>query len=416
MAPIESTRRAVLASGAAGLASLGGCLGLTPSADPVPPGSDYPMDRYAPGRAARVENALSPPESLAASWSLSVPATSTPPPSIHDGRAYVNDWEGTLFALDATEGTTEWSVSLGDDRAGGTRPTVDDSGIYTATRCGLFAHDHDGTQRWYAEDVSSARGSPVVADGTVYITYVSTVKAFDAATGDLRWSRKPGEPYGSDNVTLNRTLAVADGTVYAVRERGGYDVPDVFALDAADGAELWHAGTNLVYHRPAVTPAGDFVTVGQRQVEPDDPSEHINATDVVIRWSNDGTPAWRTELDGYRTYTQPAVDGERVYAPTTEGIEAVSLADGDPLWQAGDGLTGAPVVAGDHVWVRVGDASDGELRVYTRDGEAVATYGDVRARPAVTANAVYLVRPGSAIETLLGDMSEIVALVPTSGT
>ncbi|MEF8807393.1 hypothetical protein, partial [Natronomonas sp.] len=87
--------------------------------------------------------------------------------------------------------------------------------------------------------------------------------------------------------------------------------------------------------------------------------------------------------------------------------------DGDRLWQAGDGLTGAPVVAGDHVWVRAGDTSDGRLRVYTREGEAVGTYGKVRARPAVTANAVYLVRPGSAVDTLLGDPSEVVALVPS---
>jgi outer membrane protein assembly factor BamB len=371
------------------------------------------MDRYAPGRAATVEDALAPPESLAASWSLSVPSTSTPPPSIHAGRAYVNDWAGTLFALDATEGSTDWSVSLGDDRAGGTRPTVDESGIYTASRYGLFAHDHDGTRRWHADDVSSARGSPIVVDGAVYVTYVSTVKAFDAASGDLRWSTTPGEAYGAGTVTLNRTLAVADGTVYAVRERGGHDVPDVFALDADDGTELWHAGTDLVYHRPVVTPEGDLVTVGQRQVEPDDPDEHIGAWDVVVRWTEDGRSAWRTELDGYRTYTQPAADGERVYAPTTEGIETVSLADGDRLWQAGDGLTGAPVVAGDHVWVRAGDTSDGRLRVYTREGEPVSTYGDARARPAVTANAVYLVRPGSAVDTLLGDPSEVVALVPS---
>ncbi|WP_336134865.1 PQQ-binding-like beta-propeller repeat protein [Natronomonas amylolytica] len=412
MVPSRSTRRAVLAAGAAGIASLAGCLGSSASAGPVPPGSDYPMDRYAPGRAATVTDALEPPASLGVSWSLSVPSTATPPPSIHAGRAYLNDWAGTLFALDATEGTTDWSVSLGDEEAGGTRPTVDESGIYTATRSGLFAHDHDGTQRWHADDVSSARGSPVVVDGTVYVTYVSTVKAFDAATGDLLWSTTPGEAYGAGTVTLHRTLAVADGTVYAVRERGGHDVPDVFALNADDGSERWHAGTGLVYHRPVVTPEGDLVTVGQRQVEPDAPDEHIDAWDVVVRWTDDGEPAWQTELDGYRTYTQPAVDGQRVYAPTTAGIEAVSLADGDRLWQAGDGLTGAPVVAGDHVWVRAGDTSDGRLRVYTRAGEAVATYGKARTRPAVTANAVYLVRPGAAVDTLLGDPSEVVALVP----
>lgn len=413
MAPTRPTRRAVLASGAAGIASLGGCLGPSASADPVAPGSDYPMDRYTPERTARVLDGLAPPESLAASWSLTVPATSTPPPSVYEGRAYVNDWDGTLFALDATDGTTDWTASLGDDQASGARPTVDESGVYTATRYGLFAHDHEGTQRWRADDVSSARGTPVVVDDTVYVTYVSTVKAFNAESGELRWSRTPGEAYGSGTVTLNRTLAVVDGTVYAVRERGGYDIPDVFALDTADGTELWHARTNLVYHRPIVTPEGDLVTVGQRQVESDDPDEHIDAWDVAVRWTDDGQQAWRTELDGYRTYTQPAVDAERVYAPTTEGIEAVSLADGDPLWQASEGLTGAPVVAGDHVWARVGNTSDGRLRVYTREGEAVATYGGARARPAVTAKAVYLVRPASAAETLLGDPSEVVALVPS---
>jgi outer membrane protein assembly factor BamB len=403
------TRREVLAAAGAGLVGTAGCLEAT-DAESVPPGSGYPMDRYDARRTGRLAGkALEPPTSLAASWSLSVAATSTPPPSIHGGRAYVNDWDGTLHALDATDGTARWTAKLDDDRAGGTRPTVTDEAVYTAASSGLFAHDHEGGRRWHVEDVSSARGTPAAVDGTVYVTYVSTVKAFDAETGDRLWSHTPDadEP---GTVSLTRSLVVADGTVYAVRHRGGSaSAPDVIAIDAADGTERWRARSGLVYHRPVVAPDGSLLTVGQKQVDTED---HLAAWDVVVRWTDGGESAWRTELEGYRTYTPPAVDGERVYAPTTEGIEAVSLADGKPLWQAGGGLTGAPVVAGDHVWVRVGDRSDGELRVYTRGGEAVGTYGAARARPAVTENAVYLVRPGSMLDTLQGDHSEVVALVP----
>lgn len=406
---ITTRRRLLAAIGVGGATGVAGCLGGT--SEGAPPATDYPMDRFDASRSATAEvDSAIDPGGLTEAWSVAMPSVSTPPPSVYDGTVYVNDREGRLLALDPVDGSERRSVRIGNR---GTRPTVTDGGIYVVTRSGVAAYDHDGTRRWRHGPVSSVRCTPVVHDGRVFVTYVSTVKALDAASGDLLWAYKPADEYGS-RITLTRSVAVRDGTVYAASESTLGDVPDVFAIDAATGEERWSSRTGLVYQRVQLsTPDGGLVTVGQRQTESDDPGEHIEAHDVVTRWTDPPARKWQTRLAGYRTYTPSAIDEEHVYAPTTRGLVALALSDGTVAWRAGDGLTGAPVVAGEHVWVPAAVSSEtSQLRVYTRDGERVATYDGVQERVVPTQNVVFAVTDSSWWETLSGKYRTVTALVP----
>lgn len=84
--------------------------------------------------------------------------------------------------------------------------------------------------RWEPFAAGSPVGSPVVANGTVYVgDQDGHVYAVDAATGRERWQVDTG---GS----VTEAPAVVDSSVYV-----GTDDEQVYALDAANGTTVWQA-------------------------------------------------------------------------------------------------------------------------------------------------------------------------------
>lgn len=100
----------------------------------------------------------------------------------------------------------------------------------------LTADDVDQIEvAWEAEvpgpgTIGNAATTPVVADGVVYLQDLwSNVRAYDLATGDLRWEQLYQQPtQGPNGATLGW------GRVYAAK-----GTEEVAALDAETGEELW---------------------------------------------------------------------------------------------------------------------------------------------------------------------------------
>jgi outer membrane protein assembly factor BamB len=142
-------------------------------------------------------------------------------PTISGGRVYTFGATGLLNALDAGDGTVVWSRNVTSDNG----PEVPYWGFSS---------------------------SPVVADGRVVVAAAGQLLAYDAATGDPRWSGKAGEGYSSPH------LATIEGVAQVLLMSGS----GATSVAPADGKVLWHhpwGGSPIV--QPAVTADGGVLIV-----------------------------------------------------------------------------------------------------------------------------------------------------------
>jgi outer membrane protein assembly factor BamB len=158
------------------------------------------------------ETAIGPPDvaNLKVDWTASVSASA--PPVVSGGVVYVtstNNLTG-LFALNAQTGARLW---------------------ITHTNCIVY-------------------GSPAVASGMVYVgDSCSTVAAFDATTGQLRWSRQTG------GGAVLSSPTVANGVVYVGSRNGS-----LYTFEAATGAPNWSASAGAAIGTPAVSSGVVYIT------------------------------------------------------------------------------------------------------------------------------------------------------------
>ena len=154
-------------------------------------------------------------------------------PLVARGTVFVGDWNGRVWALDASTGRTSWTSDLGGTIKGslalsGHRLFI---GTYAGDVVSLDART--GRVLWRSGGHGPFYASPAVAYGRVYIgSLYGGVYAFGATTGHLLWSRPTGGyVYASAAVWRHRVLV------------GSYD-HRFYALDAATGEVRWRFHAN----------------------------------------------------------------------------------------------------------------------------------------------------------------------------
>ncbi|HEY8544403.1 MAG TPA: PQQ-binding-like beta-propeller repeat protein, partial [Acidimicrobiales bacterium] len=240
----------------------------------------------------------------------------------------------------AAEPAAEW-VRLGKD-LGNTRAATEERGI-GADDVGELA------PAWELDGIRGLTGTPVVADGVVYIgDWSGTVRALDAATGEERWA------YDIDTFYIGGSVALDDDHVYV----GAFD-GRVLALDRATGEEVWSVAVGdhpqaAIFGSPVVV--DDLVLTGVASFElmTDNPAPtfrgHVVALDAAT-----GDEVWRywtidedeTDTAGVSVWATVAVDTGRelVYVPTgnsygprpsprSDAIVALDLTTGEERWIA----------------------------------------------------------------------------------
>lgn len=246
-------------------------------------------------------------------------------PTLADGRVYTMGATGIVNALDARTGAVVW-----------TRDAAKDTG---ATRPGWgFA------------------GSPILSGDLVIVAASSSLAAYDAENGKLRWSRKTkGASYSSPQVLM------LDG------------VPQVVMLTAsgatgvapADGSVLWeHAWPGSAILQPALAGDGDVLIttgdmsggLGVRRVG----LSHADGWSAAERWTSNGLKPYFNDLVVHKGYAF-GFDG-RI-------LSCIDLKDGKRVWKGGRYGNGQLILLADQdVLLVVSETGELALVSATPDG------------------------------------------------
>lgn len=213
-----------------------------------------------------------------------------------------------LFALDADDGRTRWSVRPGPDVYGSVnRPAVRDGRVYaTTTRPRTVgAYDVvDGTELWEREltvdredEWGGSAFAPVATEAGVFVPLELGVALLAADSGDVEWKRT-----FDDRLDAGATVAVADGTAFAVIAG---DPDTLRALDIETGEDEWTVD-DVGGTAPVVADGVVYVADGNQ----------IRAFDAA---TGDELFAWAAEL----VQGQPIVANERLYA--VDGRDLIAL-------------------------------------------------------------------------------------------
>lgn len=300
------------------------------------------------------------------------------------GVVYVGASDGSVYAIDATQGTQRWRFATRGPVA--SSPAVSGGLVYFSSVDGkVYAVDATtGTERWSFATKGERRftapgihgaiprtermpdpfdvflSSPTIVDGTLFIgSGDQHVYALDAATGALRWAFATGD-------VVHASPAVANGLVYV----GSWD-RNLYAIDASTGRERWRYTTgddtvsyNQIGIASSAAVANGMVFVGGRD-------GHFHAVDAAtgaLRWKHDNRMGW--------TIASPAVRDGIVYFPTSDGtrFKALDAGTGAVKFDLANNAVSfsSPAIAGNTVFY---GTSDGWLHaVDIRTGQFVAQF------------------------------------------
>jgi outer membrane protein assembly factor BamB len=226
-------------------------------------------------------------------------------PALIDGRVYVAFTDGSIRALDATNGQVIWDVI----HAGGaySSPAVADGRLYIAIHNhGLLAlNAATGATLWLAPMPGPQWSSPAVDNGRVFVGSRDDHKlyAFDAVTGATLWTATTSD-------WVQTSPAVANGVVYI-----GNNAGNLYAFNAGTGGLIWQRAVSpgfAIFSSPTV--ANGVVYVASSL---DASATHFDgklyAVDAAT--SNVLFSAFVGNGEG-QALASPTVDGGTVYIPS----------------------------------------------------------------------------------------------------
>lgn len=295
-------------------------------------------------------------------------------PAVVDGTLYAAEGRtgGNVVALDARDGAVQWE---NDEENAVGAVAVGYGKAFAATLGedpGLVALDADrGYFEWHF-GFEHRPTVPTVAYETVFVVGDETLYALEHEEAVVRWERDLDVTFDA----YRTPPAVSDGRLYVMTDGPTY------ALDPETGEELWR------------TDEEDFLTdAGELQATPDRVLARKTAGELAVFDAETGDRV--AGMSGSRS----ALDDEGVVRQVDGALSAHQF-DGGDAWEFQAGALSRPAIAGDRVYVYVGedggsarehhlvalDREDGEV-VWTHEVEAIdeARHVDV----AVTADAVY---------------------------
>jgi outer membrane protein assembly factor BamB len=239
-------------------------------------------------------------------------------PLVYKGRVYVGASDGTMYVVDAQNGTEALRIRTG--RAINSAPAIVNDILYFGSNDGTFyaLNPATGEPAWRQlyKPGDSINSAPIIADGMIFFTTNdNTVHAVRQATGLPAWTAKQ----------LSRVLpnapVYADSTLYV--PSGQF----LNALQPARGGVRW---SRRVPMDIMVAPVADGGTVYVMCRE-----ERGNGSYIFAVRSNNGKDVWeKPAVLPVAPSAAPTISGDIIYVPTQRNmIYAVSREDGKILWE-----------------------------------------------------------------------------------
>jgi outer membrane protein assembly factor BamB len=182
-------------------------------------------------------------------------------PVVQDGKVYFGSSDHHVYALDALTGAKVWAFEADDSVH--TSPALSDGRLFIATwGTKLYALDAGtGARLWDFQGGKDAKdgifqgfvASSTVDGDTVYIgSRDAYMRAFDVATGKLRWA------YNAEKSWVLATAAVdADGLYFPTSDTTAF-----IALDKTAGTEKYCTGTQVWTYTSTVLVGAKYAFVG----------------------------------------------------------------------------------------------------------------------------------------------------------
>jgi outer membrane protein assembly factor BamB len=262
-------------------------------------------------------------------------------PAVANGVVYDSSTDGNAQAFNAATGQPLWTMATG----GGTSPIVHNGTVYVTGGNDVYALDGtNGAVKWTATVPRAGESAPAYAHGVVYLGPIDgTVYAFNASTGATVWTATIGAGAAVSSP------AVVNGMVYVL----GFGELD--ALNPTTGVPVWSMGLDgpvLPVTGIAVTP--ERVYAGGAGCNP---LTAWNTQNGAYEWSAGScsftTPAvangiaYIDTLDpgGFRLHAFNAVTGSDLWAATTEQLWTGPFGNPNVLDDS------APVIANGFVYI-----------------------------------------------------------------
>ena len=331
-------------------------------------------------------------------WRLDLSGPLRAAPSVVGRQLFLGAGDGRLLALDALTGRILWERTLSAPTSAAPAVTADT--LYLTLRDGrLMALDREiGGEVWSFRGGSGFSAAPVVHRGTVYAgSRGGTLYAVDAQNGRQRWTfQAEGSIVASPAIQGDlAALAVDRGLVSVIdlttgRKRLVLDIAHALRESPVFAGERLLIGTGR----------GRLWGIDWTEIEYPFERAFRYWRQQFFIWRMQAAPptpkglVWGRTLARGRALSAPAVLDGTAYVASHDGwLRAVSVADGEQVWEydAGTEIRTAPAVAGGFVYVGT-DA--GDVHVVARSaGEAVRTIpvGVPLAGPIVlTGNGLYV--------------------------
>ena len=248
---------------------------------------------------------------------------------------YVGSGDGILYKLDAKSGSLIWHQQI-DGSHMPAPPAVADGIVYYGSRDGSIhaRNSATGSQLWSYQTGSSVLSSPVVVNGTVYVGSSNDyLYALDAKSGKQLWRYNAETGTGAAPTAAAvdvGTAVVVNGVVYG-QASNSVNHSYLFALDAANGAQVWRSQINNQIFSNLQVDNGEVYIASSAITQQGGPS----TTDSYAYAFNakNGTQTWRSAKISDVISGAPAVANGVVYVGSKDtNVYALDAKTGSSLW------------------------------------------------------------------------------------